>query len=284
MRRGPFYFLLALFASITICTNAQDFHLAVGGGFASYLGDLQNKQFLINPKDPGFGISLKYQLTPNLGIRAGFNSGKVSAYDKNNTPNLRFRNLSFETWINEANLVLEYSLLSLSKRTLTPHIMSGIALFHFNPYAFDPSGKKVFLRPLSTEGQGFPEYPQNRPYSLIQFAIPIGAGIRFRLTEFTDVCMEVGYRRLFTDYLDDVSGDYIDAKILEQRKGPLAVKMAFRGDELPNTSSTYPGINYPRGKAKYNDWYTFYTTSINFRLGDIYRQIRDTRESRCPRF
>ena len=37
----------------------------------------------------------------------------------------------------------------------------------------------------------------------------------------------------FTDHLDDVSGNYVDEADLLAARGPLAVKMAYRGNELP---------------------------------------------------
>jgi hypothetical protein len=59
---------------------------------------------------------------------------------------------------------------------------------------------------LSTEGQGI--YPDKKPYSLWQPTIPFGGGVKFAITENLRIGFEIGLRKLFTDYLDDVSTSY----------------------------------------------------------------------------
>ena len=105
----------------------------------------------------------------------------------------------------------------------------------------DPRGKtpEVFgndwvrLRPLRTEGQGLTRSSDgssyDRPYSLIQPVIPVGVGVRFKLNDRTDLSFEVGYRVTFTDYLDDVGGNYANPNDLES---DLARAVANRTVEL----------------------------------------------------
>ncbi len=84
---------------------------------------------------------------------------------------------------------------------------------------------------MSTEGEGLVEYPDRKPYNLFQFSIPFGGGIKFRVSDHIVVAYEIGMRKTFTDYLDDVSTRYVDQAILLNERGPGAVAMAFRGDE-----------------------------------------------------
>lgn len=44
--------------------------------------------------------------------------------------------------------------------------------------------------------------------------------------------VEAGLRKLFTDHLDDVSGNYVDEADLLAAKGQLAVDLSYRGDEV----------------------------------------------------
>ena len=111
--------------------------------------------------------------------------------------------LNFASGITEVNLGLEYYITPLGDHSLTPYVFAGIAVYHFNPYTRDTSGTKYFLKPLSTEGEGFAAGKNN--YNLTQFAIPFGAGVKLSLSENINVGFEVGLRKLFTDYLDDVS-------------------------------------------------------------------------------
>jgi hypothetical protein len=257
---------------------AQSAYLGIGGGFASYLGDLQIKPFLINTQDPGIALQAGYAFNNTFSLRAGFNAGHVSAADRKNSPDLRFRNLSFESWISELNLLLEISPLSLIKGRFSPYAFGGIAVFRYNPYTTDLSGNKVYLQPLSTEGQGLPEYPYRKPYRLIQPSLPLGGGIKFAINPVLTLAIEVGYRKTFTDYIDDVSTTFIDAQVLQNHKGTQSVDLAFRTDELPNASGSYPASGSQRGDPRFNDWYTFYTTSLRISLPE-----RNPRSCSCPR-
>jgi hypothetical protein len=200
-------------------------------------------------------------------LRSGFAYGRLSADDKFSRPSHRVRNLSFETKIIEGNLLLDYNLFDLNERRLTPYVFSGLALYHFNPYAYDTLGSKIFLQPLSTEGQGLAKYPDRKPYRLTQLAIPMGIGFRFRMADNIILGYELGMRKLFTDYLDDLSTTYVDQATLAAAKGPKAVEMAYRGGELKNATLGYPGEGGTRGGAKQKDWYYFQGITLSIGLG-----------------
>lgn len=149
----------------------------------------------------------------------------------------------------------------------TPYLVAGISAFYHDPRARVPTdegyinnylanigatelganpGDWVRLRPLRTEGQGltrnFPNLTSNpsdpqpgssydRPYSLFQAAIPLGLGLRFKITDRIDASFEIAYRILFTDYIDDVGGNYADARDLVSQVGPLSAILANRSFE-----------------------------------------------------
>ena len=189
---------------IPLGAAAQPLHVTAWGGFAGYQGDLQNKRFTLDQSQFAFGLGVKYDLTAHFAVRAGFNLGTVGAADSRNEANLRERNLSFHSRIVERNLLAEYAFLDLDNRIFTPYVFGGIGLYHFNPYAFDTLGNKIFLKPLSTEGQGLSQYPNSKEYKLTQFAIPFGAGVRLKVSDRMTIGYELGLRKLFTDYLDHV--------------------------------------------------------------------------------
>ncbi len=85
----------------------------------------------------------------------------------------------------------------------------------------DYAGQWVSLRDLGTEGQFFNAETKEAykdtygkdvpsPYSKFQLVIPVGLGARYKLTNNLDIALEISYRHTFTDYLDDVSGEYVD--------------------------------------------------------------------------
>jgi opacity protein-like surface antigen len=239
--------------------RAQNFFLNIDAGAANYDGELQQHRYTFQEAHPGGGLGVGYEFNPHFNLSTGFLITAISGADKySSNIGSQARNLSFNSNIFEWNLRAEYQLFDLQDRSISPYIFGGIAIFHFNPYATDPTGQKVFLQPLSTEGV---------TYSLWQPAIPVGGGLRLALSDNVRVGLELGIRKTFTGYLDDVHGTYVDEFTLLNAKGAEAVEMAFRENELPNhTNATYPAAGTKRGTGG-DDWYYFTAVRISFRIG-----------------
>lgn len=253
--------ILCLLFPVTAMSQTRA-HLTIFGGMANYQGDLQGKAFTFDQSNLALGLGFKYDLTRNFALRAGINYGTVEASDARNEAKLRFRNLSFVSRIVEGNFLLEYTLFDMEEKRISPYAFAGVAVYHFDPYAFDSVGRKVFLQPLSTEGQGLSQYPDRKPYKLTQFAIPFGAGVKFRVGYNTVLAYEVGLRKIFTDYLDDVSTTYVDQFVLAQERGLKAVEMSYRAGELNEGDPNYPAGGTIRGGSQYKDWYYFHGFTV----------------------
>lgn len=268
---------------ITVTAPAQKLHLTLFGGISNYQGDLQAKRFTFQQANAAFGVGGLYELTQKLYIRANVTFGKVRGDDKLGGTYLN-RNLSFASPVTDIHLGLEYDLLNSYETSLTPFVFAGISAYHFNPSTLDSTGAKVFLQPLGTEGQGF--YLGRKKYDLTQMALPFGAGVKLSLSENVRVRFELGLRKTFTDYLDDVSATYADETELAFNNGPRAADLAFRGDEN-KIGLTYPGGNSIRGNPSSKDWYYFTGIGISFRLGggvgtsNSNRQFRGSKTG-CP--
>jgi len=282
------YFLTLAFMATHTLTFSQRLHADLYAGIANYEGDLQGKRFALsntftNPY-PAVGLGLSYNLSNRIIARFVVNYLRLGADDKNNEPGIGInrRNLNFKTNIFEGQLGAEYNLLDLSVRSFTPYVFAAVAIYHFNPYSTDTLGNKVFLKPLSTEGQGLAEYPNRKPYALTQLAIPFGGGVKLALTDKLQVGIELGLRKLFTDYLDDVSTSYVDSATLFATKGPQAVAFAYRGNEIHGAAG-YPAEGSQRGSPKNKDWY--YTAS--FRISYLLFANRDANgfknRTGCPK-
>src|SRR5262249_36926237 len=141
--------------------------------------------------------------------------------------------------------------------------------FHFNPYTYDANNKKVFLQPLSTEGEGFT--PGIKNYKLMQFNIPFGIGAEYSLNEDMRVGLEFGYHKTFTDYIDDVSTNYVDQTALLNARGQTAVDLAWRGDE--KGGGPYPAAGLTRGNPNNKD--AFYYLAITFTKRIVFDQYKD---------
>lgn len=266
MHKKSIFFLLTV---IAVCNlQAQDLRLNVFGGVANYNGDLQSKTITFQQARYAIGAWLSYDINPKVMLRGGLHYANVQAADRfQANPQNQLRNLSFATNIWELHAGAEYHFLGMDSRVFSPYVFAGVAMFRHNPYAFDTTGNKIYLKPLSTEGQGLTGYPDRNPYSLLQFAVPFGLGVRMVLTDRIDVGAEFGYRKTFTDYMDDVSRSYVDQNALLAERGPGAVQMAYRTPELAgHNTDPYPVDLEKRGGSKYKDNYYFLGITLTYHL------------------
>lgn len=292
------------------------FSLGVSVNALNYYGDLAPNPGQLSTDisftRPAVGVTLSQRLGPRYSLNASLMYGTLrgsdfSSADANDATNGMFRyyrNLSFRNRIKEFSAVASFDLFEnqstyLIRATWTPYAFGGIAVFHHNPQALAPAvgldgqplpeaGQWVNLRELGTEGQYADLQTTDvnygiKPYNLIQVAIPIGVGVRFKLNEVVDLSAELAFRYLFTDYIDDVSRNYVDLGVFDSE---LARALSYRGNELtksdiarqPVTARngvTYNVINgygaeYPtnnRGKESNNDIFTVTTFRISYILG-----------------
>ncbi|MBK8112273.1 MAG: hypothetical protein IPK46_19110, partial [Saprospiraceae bacterium] len=101
------------------------------------------------------------------------------------------------------------------------------------------------LRPLGTEGQDL-----GAEYGRISGGFTIGGGFKWDLNRDISFNVEFSTRRLFTDYIDDVSTVYADNATILNRRGDIAAQLADR--------SLIEGIGVAgrqRGNSKDNDQY-----------------------------
>jgi len=270
----------------TVSAFAQPHHeFGMMGGVSNYIGDLQDKAFPAYGYKPMGGLFYKYFMNPHLGLRFGISRTQITGADSlSDNPLKRQRNLRFASNLTEVHGALELNLLpvEVNRFKFTPYVFGGLAVYYSNPFADGPNNEKVFLRPLSTEGQGLPEYPDRKEYNLVNVALPIGGGLKFFVGKTLMITTELGFRYTTSDYLDDVSKSYVNLPTLEQHKGKLAVDMAYRGYQNENwDGSYYPDYKYQRGDSKANDWYWFggLTVAIYF---EAFGNIAEYWQTKCP--
>lgn len=227
---------------------------------------------------PSFGLYAIATYKEVIGVRLEATFGQIRSYDsilKNVGPSTfgRYeRNLSFKSNITEIQLAAEVHPLFFKHYDegqapfWSPYLVTGIGFFSFNPQA-NLNGQWHYLHPLRTEGQGFTKYPDRKTYSLSQINIPLGIGIKYEVTSTINARLEMVYRILFTDYLDDASNkDYIDPSLftnyLSTSKATIAAQLSDR-----RISSVK---NNQRGDPKDND--AFFT--IQLKIGIALRSAR----------
>lgn len=215
------------------------------------------------------------------------------------------RNLDFKSTIYEGYTAVELFPISFFHTndpdyspTFKPYGFIGIGVFHFDPKGSltDAAGNKTWyrLKPLSTEGEGFSEYPDKKPYNLTQLNLPMGFGMKVNITERINIAPELLYRKTFTDYIDDVSTTYIDPNYFDVHLSPQDAAIA-RAISDKTFGIVTPGVNRyapgtMRGNSKNNDAYFSIVLKLGIRLGKIdgygdrRADRRAKRQTRCPYF
>lgn len=257
-------------------------------GLSNYFGDLDAGFGFFRFTKPAFGFNVVYHYDPHMHLRLSVNQAWVGAMDEGGKN--ASRNLHFRSPITEVSMQVCYDFIGNYRKYkyrpfFTPYIFAGVGIYAYNPKAkfFDVAQDKsvwIELQPLGTEGQFLPLLDQGypRPYALTQVNIPFGAGIRYKFTYMIDIGFEVGLRKLFTDYLDDVSSLYPNMRALELQN-PKAYIMSDRSYDIEGEGGgrAFPygaGSGNVRGFSNQDDWYVFSMVTVNF--------IIDNRK--CPKF
>ncbi|WP_207511170.1 DUF6089 family protein [Longitalea luteola] len=262
--------IITLLCCMPLAAVAQNFHFAARLGIANYQGDLQEKNITFKQARFLGSFGAQYDLSEHFTARTYFTLTSLQADDKKGSPGMQRRNLNFATKVFEWELGAQYNILSLNNSWITPYVFAGVGLYNFKPYTHTEDGTKTYLKPLSTEGQGI--IPGKKDYKLTQFNIPLGIGATYVITEDIRVGLELGYRKLFTDYLDDVSSEYADQGVLFAAKGQTAVDLAYRGDEVGQ--GAYPAAKTPRGNANVKDGFYYMALTVTVRsFIDQYKRI-----------
>jgi hypothetical protein len=253
--------ILLILPCLPLAALAQDFHFSARLGLANYHGDLTQHTVNVAHFRPFVSLGARYDVSEHLAARTYFSFSSLQADDKNGTATMRARNLNFKTSLFEWELSGQYNIFSLNDKWWTPYVFAGVGMYRFNPHTQNAAGEKVFLQPLSTEGQGIRS--GTSPYKRTQFSLPFGFGLDYSLNEDMRLGLEAGYRVLFTDYLDDVSTTYADRNALFQAKGQQAVDLAWRGGEV--NGAPYPPEGTQRGNPNSKDGYYYVAITYTIR-------------------
>ncbi|HEX8348503.1 MAG TPA: DUF6089 family protein [Hymenobacter sp.] len=253
----------------------------------NYFGDITPvtsfASFRFGATRAGAGITISRRFYPRLSGRFGLSYGRISGDDTKaadpNDPDARYRynrNFAFRNDIIELSGVAVFDLIEnrnnyLKRPDFVPYLFGGFAVFHHNPkglvqdnvlpeYTDLRKGSYVSLANVRTEGQ-------DKAYSQFQIAIPIGGGVRYRINRSFDASLEIGWRKTFTDYIDDVGGKFAEGNKLNTN----AQKYFGRDITLDRTDTgPFPGFTTPgesRGdRGRKTDWYITTSATLSYIL------------------
>ena len=265
---------------------AQHTEVGIMVGASAYEGDLAHSSIInkIQETRPAFGAFARYNINNYVAARLSFNYGVLTSSDSNSDQDERLqRNLSFRSDIFEFSLTGEFNILGYQpynlEKVFSPYIFAGIALYRFNPKA-ELNGETIALQPLGTEGQGLAEFPEREFYSLTQFSVPFGGGLKYALNDSWNIGIEAGLRMTFTDYIDDVSTTYAGDVLLLESRGETAAALSNRTGTPIETGAS-------RGQSDVNDWYLFGGITVSFNFLDnglVGFRRKSGKNTGCPTF
>ncbi len=262
--------ILIIFLAFSRFTFSQSSEVGIIIGISSYKGDLNGSLFNPDVFHLAIGGLYRHCYNNHWSLKLGLNYGTISADDAESTdPFQLYRNLSFTSSLLEAEGRFEFNFFPFqTANRLTPgspFIFAGLAVFRFNPTAL-LNGNEYELQPLGTEGQGTSAYPSRDKYHRINISLPFGGGYKLRLNDRFGMVIEVGARKAYSDYIDDVSTTYPKKNVLLATHGPTAVLLSDRTIDQLNDNNN----DRQRGDAAHKDYYMFAGVALNFTLSKRY--------------
>lgn len=260
-----FIIVAGLLISFLPLKAQRGWELGAWAGVSYYFGDL-NTTFNLSRPGPAGGASARFNFNNRLSAKFDLNYGRISADDQFSKNDFeRARNLSFSSNIFEFSGQFEFNFMPYIHGSddfpFTPYLFGGLSVFYFNPKAVF-EGESYALRDMGTEGQ----FTGNE-YFLVQPALVYGGGVKFDLNDVWSVNVEISARRLFTDYLDDVSGLYADKDEILAIRGPIALELSDRStlEDRELFQIGQPGRQ--RGNAKDRDSFNFIKLGFMYYFG-----------------
>ena len=244
----------------------QEGEFGISAGLAHYFGDLNNRTRINRPKmDIGGFVRKQFGNYTSVRLSAHFAKlGYSDIYSKNEYE--QRRNLSFNTNIFEMALQGDFNFFKFiptdPDHSFTPYATVGIGFFTYDPYAFYQN-KKVYLRPLHTEGETF--YKGRKEYGSMALCFPLGFGVKYAINENINISFEVAHRFTTTDYIDDVSTTYIGADKFPSTAGGKSIA----GIMQDRSFEVGPPIGIEgrqRGFSKQKDQYTIAEFGVSFNI------------------
>lgn len=195
--------------SVSAQRNITGVELGAGAAVFVYQGDLTPKRTgSYRNLKPGVVLSVARIVSSSFAIRFNLSAGSLRGDEtKYENPEYRkFRAFTFRSPVLELSPQLVWNLRgkNVAVKGLSPYIFGGAAVNFFRiqrDYSgYDPvyfgDGSDIPQRIAADEQQRLPR---------VRLAIPVGAGMRYNISNSFAVNAETAYRFLSTDYLDGFS-------------------------------------------------------------------------------
>jgi len=247
--------------------------IEVSTGVFAFLGDVNdfNKNIpFVGKHNMGIGANLNKRFGSILGVSAGFHKSKLTGFDSRPGSYYNFQSDLMQA---DFNVFLHLDNDFILKKTsgFSPFFKAGIAYITFDPMsdlkdengftyhywkdgtirdrAFDPENPQLG-RPLVRDYKFETKLDSLNAFDKTCLAIPVGAGVKFKLSDAFEANIALTYVFTSTDYIDNLS--------FENR--------------------SYPFFD------RRNDNYMYSTVSLQFNIGAIQKQILSNKPYRSINF
>ncbi|MDB3887391.1 DUF6089 family protein [bacterium] len=270
--------IITLFVLTATTAHSQyymDYGVSVGA--SNYLGDIGGGDGIARPwlLDMKFiysrwvaGGFFRYKFNSFVGAKASINYVRLFGDDSYSiNPGRRGRNLSFRNDMFEGEIHAEFYVYKANdvggtgkyRTDFNLYLFGGAGMFYSNPQG-ELNDIWYDLQPLETEGVS---------YSKFNFSLPLGFGFYYTLHRKYRLGLEFGWKATFTDYIDDVSTEYVlhedptTAALSDKSSIELTdqINSEYVGD-LPTPSPTTYIPGRKRGDSSNDDSYM--TATVNF--------------------
>lgn len=214
MKKVYLILFISLFSMVAKAQWLWDYGVAIGA--SNYLGDIGGKEktrrdFVSDMKLSqtrwNTGAFVRYKWRPKFSLKLAFDYIRIEGDDKlSSNPGRKFRNFNFRNDIFDLGFTGELFFFEDNdlgntyryRNGFRAYLFGGVGGFYSNPKSLY-QGQWVALQPYETEGVA---------YKKILLNIPMGIGFYFTFDKTHRLGFEMAYKKTFTDYLDDISGNY----------------------------------------------------------------------------
>jgi hypothetical protein len=228
-------FVIIIISSVTM--NAQwlwDYGINIGA--TNYLGDIGGKEktrrdFIADMKLSktrwNVGGFVRYKWRPKISLRLAFDYIRVEGDDKlSSNPGRNYRNFNFKNDLFDLGLTGHWFFYEDNdlgntyryRNGFRAYIFGGVGGFYTNPKS-KYQGEWVKMKDYDSEGYN---------YKSVVLNIPYGFGFYFTFDKKHRLGFEANVRKTFTDYIDDISGNYPEDPGNDYERG-----LFLRTTELP---------------------------------------------------
>ncbi len=248
---------------LSYVTQAQNLILAQSTAFTVSFGpSMFHGDVCPDCANLGYDMSVgaRFHIQQKMYFNSRFHLGYLGANDSKSTKRadkaLSFSSNTYQLEVNMQYFFTQYGDYT-NKNKVHPYGLGGVGMLFFNPQT-KLNNRRVNLQALQTEGVA---------YAKTTLTVNVGLGLLFDVNDKLFLTAEYRFYYTFSDYIDDVSGDYAERSLLFGDGLTLADRSSEKGYE-PSTSNNgeYWQAGSQRGSNQRNDFYTILSLGVGFNL------------------